>query len=322
MMKTLPLPLAGYGQSLSKIILGTAGFGTRIPESTSMKLMDAYAEAGGTCLDTARVYGKNADGLPVSEQVIGTWLKTAGMRDKMTIISKGAHFDPGKPHISRVTPSCIEEDIEKSLESLRADTVDLYFLHRDNPREAVENIMPVLHRYVKAGHIKMLGASNWSTERILKANCFARENGMTPFCTSEIQWTLADINPEEDVFSDLPRMTGPEYLKYRGMQIPVLAWSPQAGGIFSSILAGETDSIREKTRLKYYTPLTLKRAENVRRVCRQYGITPTQAVLGYVLCNPLPAAAIVGPSTLEHLADSLTAADLELPPEAVSMLTE
>lgn len=322
-MRMLEISVPGGTLSLPKIVLGTAFFGTRVEEKMSLALLDAYAEMGGTALDTASVYGDWEDkGTPISEELIGRWLKQSSFGSKMKIITKGAHHRIKTPDISRVNAACIEEDIQKSLKALGVDTIDLYFLHRDNPRVPVSEIMTVLDKYVRAGHIRAIGASNWSLERIKEANAFAGANGLMPFSISEIQWTLADIVPQEDIFNDLPHMTPEEYGKYRREGLPVLAWSPQASGVITRLLEKGEDAIGEAVRKKYLTQLTRQRAENVRRLCEKSGLVPTQAVLGYITSNPHPAAAVIGPSNPAHLEDSMKAADLILSEEDIRRLTE
>ncbi len=309
--------------SLPKIILGSTHFGTAIDEKTSFSLMDIYAEHGGTCIDTASVYGDWDDlGSPVSEQVIGKWLKKSKYCNEMKIMTKGAHHKLKTPHISRVTAACIAEDIEKSLDSLQLDSIDVYFLHRDNVNVPVSEIMPILHKYVAAGNLKAIGASNWSMERILEANTYALQNDLTPFSISEIQWSLAQTNPHDSGTEKLAHMTGEEYDKYLKAGIPVVAWSSQARGIVSRVIKDGWDSVSENIRNKYYNEVTVRRIENARTICRKNGISPTQAALGYITCNSLPAAAIIGPSTVEHLRDSLNSADLNLNAEIVAQLIQ
>ncbi|MFA9379738.1 MAG: aldo/keto reductase [Acetanaerobacterium sp.] len=306
---------------LPKIILGCSFFGTGVDENTSLSIMDAYADLGGTCFDTASVYGDwDDEGEPISELLIGRWLKQSGYRDKMKIISKGAHHRMKTPHISRVSASCIADDIEKSLRSLEVDAIDLYFLHRDNVNVPVSEIMPVLHKYVAAGRLKAIGASNWSIKRILEANLYALNNNLTPFTVSQIQWSLARLTPEYNEFEDLPHMTETEYEQYLAAAMPVIAWSSQAGGIITRVIKNSLESINESARNKYCNDTTMHRIENVKAVCKQTGISPTQAALGYITCNPLPAAAIIGVSSVEHLRDSMTVADLDLSTDIVEQL--
>ena len=124
-MKKLMIASATSPVELSKIILGSTMFGTKIEEKTSFALMDKYAELGGDSIDTAGVYGDWHDtGDPVSERTIGKWLKQSGCKNKMKIITKGAHFRLKSPQESRVSAACIQDDIQKSLKSLQVDVID------------------------------------------------------------------------------------------------------------------------------------------------------------------------------------------------------
>ena len=320
-MKNITIRCAGGELALSKIIMGTCPFGTGIPEDKSVALLNEYAGLGGATLDTAAVYGDWEDKrTPISEEVIGRWLRKTRRKD-ITLITKGAHYRLATPEASRVSADCIREDLEQSLRALGVDCIDVYFLHRDNPAKPVEEIMPALDEAVRAGKIRAIGASNWTAARIREANRFARENGMAEFTVSEIRWSLAHVTLAYNEFPSLPLMDEHEYAAYQELGIPVLAWNSQASGVITKVLNQGVDALSELVRNKYYNDTTRRRIENVQAVCAQEHITPTQAALGYITCNPLPGAAIVGCSSTAQVRDSMSAADLELPPEAVARLT-
>jgi aryl-alcohol dehydrogenase-like predicted oxidoreductase len=298
---------------LSRLILGTANFGTGIGESDSFSFLDTYFRLGGTSLDTAGVYGDwEGRGTPVSEQVIGRWLRSSGVRSQVEIITKGAHYNIKHPEISRVSPKCIAEDVEKSLNALQTDCIDVYFLHRDNPSVPAGELIETLNGFIRAGKIRAIGASNWTVKRIREANAYAEKKGLVPFTSSEIEWSLAHISPEHDEFADLPHMTPEDYPEYLKMGMPVLAWTAQSYGVIPKVLQNGPESLKPRTRDKFYNEITKRRIENVRAVCARTGIKPMQAVLAYITCNPLPGAAILGASSLGQLLDSMSAADLEL----------
>jgi len=309
---------------LPKIILGSSMFGTGIDEQTSYALMDAYAGHGGFCIDTASVYGDWEDaGEPVSELTIGKWLKQSGYRDKMKIITKGAHFKLKAPDISRVSAACIEADIQKSLKSLQVEAIDVYLLHRDNVDVPVSEIMPVLHKYVEAGFIKAIGASNWSVQRILEANAFAKRSNLTSLSVSQIRWSLAVRSPglpsqfPNDI---LPEMTQAEYDRYIAADLPVLAWSSQASGIVSKVVAGGWDGVSQRLRDSYYNDENIRRIDRVKTLMQEKGLSATQASLGYLTCNRLAAGAIIGPSNVNQLRDSMTAAHTEIDMDSIEGL--
>jgi len=312
-MKKLMIASATSPVELSKIILGSTMFGTKIEEKTSFALMDKYAELGGDSIDTAGVYGDWHDtGDPVSERTIGKWLKQSGCKNKMKIITKGAHFRLKSPQESRVSAACIQDDIQKSLKSLQVDVIDVYFLHRDNENVPVGEIMPVLHKYVAEGFIKVIGASNWTVKRMLEANEFAQNNGLTPFTVAQIKWSLAVPVSGHSSHEVLPEMTEAEYEAYMAAGIPVLAWSSQASGVVPKVVAHGWDGIGEQLKASYYNAMNAQKIENVKVLMKKKGISATQVSLGYITCNRLAASAIIGPSTIDHLRDSMSAADVEL----------
>lgn len=133
-------------------------------------------------MDTARVYAswlQGGDG--ASEKTIGEFLKSEGLRETAIIATKGGHPPLDDMHNPRINKLELTKDLNESLENLTTDYIDIYYLHRDNERKDVSEIMPILDGFVKEGKVKYLGASNWKVERIIAANKFARENNLTPF---------------------------------------------------------------------------------------------------------------------------------------------
>ena len=88
----------------------------------------------------------------------------------------------------------IETDLDNSLKAFDMDYVDLYYLHRDDENIPVEEIIEYLNSFVKKGKIKNIGVSNWKSERIKKANEYAKENNLVPITFSQIKYSLAKMN--------------------------------------------------------------------------------------------------------------------------------
>ena len=106
------------------------------------------------------------------------------------------------------------------------------------------------------------------------------------------------------------------------MKIPILGWSSQAAGIVSKVIDNGWDGIDEQLRKSYYNEINVRKIRNVMELLSRKGITATQAALGYITCNPLSAAAIIGPSSIGHLNDSMSAADLELSIDEINLLDQ
>ena len=118
------------GLSVSPIGLGTANFGTRLPEADCFAQLDRYTQIGNL-IDTARVYGDWTPGpRGKSEIIIGKWLASRRCRDHVFISTKGAHPRLESMNVTRLSPGDIQSDLELSLRALGTDYIDLYFLHR------------------------------------------------------------------------------------------------------------------------------------------------------------------------------------------------
>lgn len=315
-MKFMNVSVPGGSISMSKIVLGTDYYGVNIPEERAFALMDRYLELGGNTLDTARVYGKDPkspdidDAYSNSEPIVGRWLKARGCRDRVLLATKGAHPSMKDWTRRRLDRASIDYDLAASLHALDVDYVDIYFLHRDDPSRPVSEIMDTLDAHVKAGRVRALGASNWTVARLNEANEYARQNGKTPFSISEIHWCAAQV--PDNLWDDksIVVMDDAEYAGYLENKIPVMAFSPQARGYFSKMLAGTP--LPEKRMKRYDTPENRRRLERIRALCEETGKPAAALMLAYITSNPVQGAAIIGCSQLEQLEETMSDADLAL----------
>ena len=319
-MKFLDLNSKNGNLLISKIVLGTDYFGAAIPEDTAFRLLDNYIGAGGNCFDTARIY---ASWLPggddASERTIGRWLKSRGNRNNIIISTKGGHPPLDNMSAGRLSRKEIEADLDKSLRLLGVNEVDIYWLHRDDTTRPVEDIMETISILVAKGKIRVAGCSNWKSERIDEANR-AAASGYGFFSASQIQWSLAASTPEAHNDSTIICMNENEYSWYEKESFPVFAFSSQAKGFFAKASVLGLDAINKKSLDRFGTPENIARLVRVKEYAAKTGLTPTAVALGYILCNKVPAVAIVGCKNAEQLADSLTAADVEITPLIVDWL--
>ena len=296
---------------MSKYIIGTTYFGTEYDKEKCFTLLDRYFELGGNCIDTARCYAQWLEGgASASEKTVGEWMESRQMRERTTISTKGAH--PTVNGEKRVTSAAIIEDIGLSLESLKTDYIDVYFLHRDDIDADVEDIMYTLNKYVEKGCIKALGASNWTTERIEYANEIAKVNSFTPFSISQIHWNAAFSTPEGLNDTTLVCMNDKEYSWYLKNSFPVMAFSSQAKGLFSKVIEQGVDSLNNKIVDRFLCDRNVKKIEWVKLYCQKHNVSPATAVLSYINSNPVPAASIIGCSNLNQLNDSMKDADFTM----------
>ena len=175
--------IEGVDKSISRLVQGTMMFSTA-EEEYSFDLLDTVFEAGINTFDCGHIYGGGD-----CERVLGRWIEDRGVRKEVVILTKGCHHNADR---RRVTPFDISADLYDSLARLRTDHLALYLLHRDDPRKAVGPIVDTLNHYIQDGRIGVIGGSNWSHDRIRRANIYAEAIGLQSFGVSCPNFSLAD----------------------------------------------------------------------------------------------------------------------------------
>lgn len=292
------------------MVIGTADY-SRKRLGTAFEMLDAYVLRGGNTIDTANVYGDGE-----SELTIGQWLKSRKLRQNVVIIDKGGHFHTNANHavINRLTRQDIAEDLERSLERLQTDYIDIYLLHRDDPSVPVGEIMDFLQEHIDSGLIKAVGASNWTYQRIDEANRYADKKGYNRLVVNSPSLSLAAINQ--------PRWPGTVYVDqayhewHRQTQLPLFAWSSQAGGFFSGRYSPNIRVSEDMVRV-YYSGDNWERLNRASSLAadKGKGITANHIALAYVLNQPYPVCAVIGPERADELISSFEAPDICLTDE-------
>lgn len=307
-------PLPGTDLSPSVICLGTALLGSTIPRDDAFRLLDAFVEAGGCFLDSAHCYADWLGGeRSVSEKTIGAWMRARGNRRDVVVATKGAH--PEMPSMRlRLSPEEITKDLTESLEYLGVETIDLYWLHRDDPSRPVAEILGVLGEHARAGRIRYYGCSNWSAARMEEAREHAARAGMRGFVASQNMWSLA--RPVAAAIGDrtLVCMGDAEVAFHRLHGMAAVPFSSQAGGLFAKMERG-----MEPPPL-YRSEENRRRFERAQVLARRHGRTVNDVALAYLTSQEFPVFPIVGCRDLEQLAASMGAAGFRLEPEEVRLL--
>ena len=273
----------------SRLVMGTV----RVEPA----LCEAFIAAGGTCFDTARIYGDE------TEAGVGRLVERLGIRDSVVVVGKGAH-----------TPDCRPEavagQLDRSLELLRTDRVDVYLLHRDDPTVPVGEFVDAVDAEVRAGRAAAVGVSNWTAERFEAFNAYAADEGRTPAVLVSNQLSLAEML--EPVWPGCLRAdTG----WHERTQTPLHAWSAQARGFFTG--RPEDDELRDS----WLSEQNLARRSRAEALAEKLGVPTAAVALAWVLARPFPTLAVVGPRDRRELADCLAASDVELDEDEVTVLT-
>jgi len=304
--------LPGTDIDISALCLGVAEIGVRQTEFEAHRLLDHWIQNGGNGIDTARVY---SDWIPGekhrSERIVGDWLKAAGVREQIVLVTKAGHpvFD-GSGRV-RLSPSELREDLEGSLETLRTNCIDLWFLHRDDERIPVEQIVDSCDAFVRNGQVRALGAANWTTTRIRKANDYAYQMGKAGFAATQLFWNLGSRH-YRGLESTLRSMDDDAEQLHEATNLVAMPYSSQAGGFFSNWLEGD-----EVTRLKaeqsgYATKRNFQIATLANEIAQRNGVSVGAVVLAFLRSHSFKVVPIIGCSTPAHLAASLEALDFVL----------
>jgi aryl-alcohol dehydrogenase-like predicted oxidoreductase len=195
--------LGDSGLSASRVGLGCNNFGGRIDFDATREVVEAALDAGITFFDTAEVYG-NGGG---SERFLGEILE--GRRDDVVIATKfGWGRDSGDGSAEKV-----RESIVGSLERLRTDYVDLYYLHKPDPTTPIAETLGALDELVRDGRVRAIGCSNFSAVQLEEAERVAREKGTARFTVLQNHYSLLQRDDDADVLP-LCRELGVSYVPY------------------------------------------------------------------------------------------------------------
>jgi aryl-alcohol dehydrogenase-like predicted oxidoreductase len=313
MKKEIAIPNTGL--KLFPIGLGTVGAGLDWDGADADRIFDAYLDQGGNLIDTAHVY---SDWVPPetarSERVVGDWLSRSGKRGKVVLVTKGGHPDMTVPnpdtHASRMSAKDMEEDIHGSLKQLRTDYIDIYFYHRDDPKQSAGELIEVMETFKKRGLIRWYGCSNWKAGRMREADAYCHEHGYRGFAANQalLNLGLGYMKPlrddtmeafDEAMFAYHRENSGNLAMPYMGV----------CSGFFHFYAAGNTEAIKDSP---YNTEKNLLLAERVRELTRQYNASVSQILLAFFALQDFDCVPLYGPQTVDQLLDALQARQLSL----------
>jgi len=306
--------VGGIDKPISAFALGTAFYGSdRVAHWHA--LLDAFADLGGTTLDTAYSYGD-------SEAVLGSWLAARADRERFVVCTKGGVGDCILP--ADALEEVIERELSESLRRLQTDAVDLYWLHRDNPAVPVARVVDCLNSQLVQGRIRAFGGSNWTCDRIDAANAYAAGHGLVGFAAVSNHLSLAV--PTGPFYPGLVGVdeTGRSWHKRTGL--PLFSWSSQARGFFTGrfrpeVVGDRADGFARRMLEIYATEGNLERLRRAERLgAEKGGASAVQIALAWLLGQDLPVVPLVGPHTVDELWSCVGALAVELSPEELRWL--
>ncbi|NTZ93185.1 aldo/keto reductase [Agrobacterium tumefaciens] len=297
--------IPGLAKPASVVALGFEFF----PNFASASLtLDAFYEAGGNLFDTAYVYGAGR-----TEAIFGDWHTSRNVpREEIVLIGKGAHSP-------LCYPDMIAKQLDQSLQRLKTDYVDAYFMHRDNPDVPVGEFVDAMDAEVRRGRIRgIFGGSNWTRERMDEAAVYAQKNGKQAPGALSNNFSLAEML--DPIWAGCVAASDDDWKAWlRSRQIPNFAWSSQGRGFFTDRAGRDKQDDEEIVRV-WYSDRNFDRRDRAIELAQKLGRHPIHIALAYVIAQPFPVIPLIGPRTIAELEDSLSALDIALTDEQVKWL--
>jgi aryl-alcohol dehydrogenase-like predicted oxidoreductase len=304
------------GLDVSRLCIGCMSYGIpdrgphpwTLDEEKSRPLIKQALELGINFFDTANVY---SDG--TSEEIVGRALKDFVRREDVVLATKvNGRMRPG-PNGAGLSRKAIMGEIDNSLRRLGTDFVDLYQIHRTDPKVPIEETLEALHDVVKAGKARYIGASNMKAWEFSKAIYTSRLNGWTEFISMQNHVNLLTREEEREM---LPLCAD--------QGIAVMPWSPMARGRLTRPW-NETSSRQEtdefgKTLYTQFPESDREIIDAVATVAAARGVPRAQVALAWVAQKKGVTSPIVGASKPEHLTDAIAALSLKLTADEIAAL--
>jgi len=325
-MKYTTLPQTNI--KVSKICLGTMNWGNQNTQNEGFEQMDYALDHGVNFFDTAELYPvpATAEKYADTERIIGNWFNKTGKRDKVVLATKIAGPGDYTAHIrtNGFSPEAINDAVNKSLERLQTDYLDLYQLHwperhtntfgvrdykHDSGEQWQDNFNEILHTLdglIKAGKIRHLGISNekaWGTMRYLEES---KNHNLPRMITIQNAYSLLNRVFEGDMAEIAIREN-----------IGLLAYSPMAFGVLSGKYVKGTAA--ENSRLKLFPRFARYSSEQSTEATKQYlklaedhNMSLAQMALAFVTQQPFVTSNIIGATTLDQLKENINSIRIEL----------
>ena len=297
---------------VSRFCLGCMSFGdpaskmhawTLNPDESETIIKHAL-DLGINFFDTANTYSAGT-----SEEYVGRAIKRNIQRDKVVLATK-VYFNEG--HLSK---GAIEKEIEGSLKRLGTDYIDLYIIHRFDYSTPIEETMEALHKLVKAGKVRALGASAMYGYQFFNLQLAAEKNGWTKFVSMQNHYNLLYREDERELIPICQQFN-----------VSLTPYSPLAAGRLARS-QWHTDTLRsqtDQTAIAKYDGMESadrKIVQRVQELAEKHHVTMTQIALSWQFAKGVTSP-IVGATKTQYLDDAVGALSVSLSDDEITYLEE
>ncbi|HET9183359.1 MAG TPA: aldo/keto reductase [Candidatus Angelobacter sp.] len=306
--------LGNSSLEVSPLCLGGNVFGWTVDESASFKLLDGFIAAGLNFIDTADSYSTWVPGHKggESEEIIGKWMKERGNRGQVLIATKVGSEVAGRKGLAK---TYILSEVEESLRRLQTDYIDLYQSHRDDPGTPVEETLEAYSELLKQGKVRVIGASNFTPERLEMSLQASRKNGYPRYESLQPNYNLYDR-------ADYEVKLEPLCVKER---LGVIPYFSLAAGFLTGKYKTAADlekSARGKFVQKYMNERGLRIVAALEHIAGELGSTSARVALAWLMARPSITAPIASATTIEQLNELVEATKLKLNGDVIELLNE
>lgn len=304
--------LGRTGLQVSRLCLGTMTFGGQCDEQTSRAILDTAAGGGITFLDTADAYplGGTLETVGRTEEILGRWLR--GRRHDFVVGTKCFNAMSDRPWDRGNSRKHVLDAIDRSLQRLGTDYVDLYQLHHPDPETPIDETLRALDDVVRSGRARYVGCSNFQAWQVARAIGRSEVLGVVRFESVQPRYSLLFREFERELFP-----------LCREESLGVIVYNPLAGGLLtgkhrreagppagSRFTLGTAGKMYQE---RYWNEGTFEAVDALRALARETGLDPVTMAIAWVMANPVVTAPIIGASRPEQLTASLAAAAVKLP---------
>jgi aryl-alcohol dehydrogenase-like predicted oxidoreductase len=295
--------LGKTGIQISRLCMGTMTFGREADKEASKAIFNRCRDAGINFFDCANVYGEG-----LAERILGELI--ADCRHELIITSKfGGDFGKGL-NDSGGSRRNIVSSLEGSLERLKTDYLDIYFLHYFDPNTPLEETLRALDEMVVQGKIRYVGVSNMAAWQVAKMLGISACNGWAPVHCIQPMYNLVKRQAEVEI---LPQA--------ESENLAVISYNPLGGGILTGKYA--EDRRADQSRLtvddmygkRYGEKWMYDAAVRFTEFAGDNGFHPVSLAVAWVAQHPAVTAPIIGARNVEQLNDSLQSVDIDLSPD-------
>jgi aryl-alcohol dehydrogenase-like predicted oxidoreductase len=284
---------------VSIVGLGCNNFGGRIDLEATRKVVDKAIETGITLFDTADAYGEPKGG---SEECLGAILSTR--RKQIVLASKcGLPMDESGTR-QGASRRYITQAIEASLKRLRTDWIDLYQIHRPDPKTPIEETMRTLQDLIQQGKVRHIGCSNFSAAQLAEAQTCAKQASLTPFVSAQDQYSL--------LVRDIEGELSPSIKKHG---LGLLPYFPLASGLLTGkykrgapMPEGSRLAYSQRHINRFGHDANMQAVEQLEAFVTQRGHTLLELAFGWLLSKPFVASVIAGATKPEQIEANVAAA--------------